>query len=132
MKINKKLLTNLGMMAASAALGDSVSDSVEGLDTLETDDLEGLEDIDADVEDVEVDVNEDDVNVGDVQLDEATEEQLAEADHSDVSFKSNNPPNSGSDGYIYQGYSIKGCKVYRKNCHTYIWNPYENCFIKID
>lgn len=132
MKIDKKLLTSLGMMAASAALGESLSDSVGEMDTPETDELEGLEDIDVDVDDVEVDVDDVDVDVDDVQLDEVADGQLSEADHSEVSFKSFNPPNSGSDGYIFQGYSIKGCKVYKKNCHTYIWDSSENRFILID
>lgn len=85
MKINKKLLTGLGMMAASAAIGESMSDSVGELETPDADDLEGLEDIDVDVEDVEVDVE--DVDIENVQVKEVAEEHSVEAGQSNVPFK---------------------------------------------
>ena len=53
-----------------------------------------------------------------------------------ISFggKRNTPPNDSTDGYIYQGRSIKVgniyYKYYRKNGHGYYWNGYS--FVKCD
>lgn len=48
--------------------------------------------------------------------------------------KKSTPPNDSTDGYIYQGKSIKvgNCyyKYYRKNGHGYYWNGYS--FIQCD